>query len=259
MVDECPTRCYLLYSVFNFCFALLCNELQPIDDIDVIVFIMERFAGIAPHPPTKESDLRLAAWIALASIGSILVAYIWCIKYAIYLIFKGVWINRFSESVLTVKYWRKAFDAGKISLIKKIVSDDRFDALLVDSWVTQRPVRITLYSRKIYVCRICDLSTPNECNGVSTQHIAIAPMYGGYKDEKKLTICPTTYESSYEGIRIKVIKKDEIISMSAAYEDCDLAEKWNDNPEVETENGGESKLRFKLKPRTRFRSRLRVD
>lgn len=253
--------------IFFFSIALMYNESQ-FTNIDFITFIMGYLdqvappatsnkhiydmAGLAPPPP-NENDLRLAAWIALTAVGSIVTAVLWCITYFIWLYLKGAWIlstpdtdpkaeNIWSLLIQLIKRWViqyidffknlithpiKSFYTGKIALIHQIVSDNLFDKLLIDAWIEETLVRLTLDSRKVYICNITDIGLPNESEGISTQNIAIIPSFGGYRDEKKLLIHPTTLADGYEGMRVKIIKKDEIVAMSAFHADeGDIAKEW---------------------------------
>lgn len=100
---------------------------------------------------------------------------------------------------------------SKFILMYEILKDSPLDAELFRSYAYQKPVLISLSTRKVYVGVAISLGEPNENEGMD-QEISIVPIMSGYRDNNNLNVIfDTDYKTVSTDDDLKVTIRQELI------------------------------------------------
>lgn len=108
--------------------------------------------------------------------------------------FTSVTISLLCGLISKLYYW--GLPDRKLKHIAKIAKNDHLDSFILESSVTQRPILVTLDSRKCYV-GICFGEAGFDDGG--SEHLSILPLLSGYRDKDTLSLqIQTNYHIHFE-------------------------------------------------------------
>ena len=181
--------------------ALLLNSYVPEEIFSIPVDITEFINQLINRAVNNASqDNKELAWIILLAILTPVFAWLWV-----------------QLSLLHIKWRAKGdLEKSKIMLMSSILSDSPLDKTLMDSYIYEIPLMITLNDRKIYVGIVSSLGEPNESEGMD-QEISIIPIMSGYRDKNDFHVNFTT---KYEiiGKDLNIVLRQEIINSATQFD-----------------------------------------
>lgn len=173
--------------------------------IDLVSFIDDL---VEPLLSDKlKSSKHTVSWLLIISIWTIILAH-------------------FTSALSNESLERKLGSAekAKIVLMADVLRDSPIDNLFFQSYITQRPLLLTLENGKIYVGTISTLGEPNEAEGMD-QEISIIPLLSGYRSTNKQKVkFSTDYQIIDSDLNI-VIRQDKVIT--ASWFDFDVYKQLN--------------------------------
>jgi len=188
--------------------ALLLNKFVPSKvfglPVDVIAFIDSLIAPTIEDP--KVSSLQLS-WIILLSVLTQFTGWLWV-----------------KLSHLHIKLREKDVEKSKILLMSSILRDSPLDNILLESYIEEVPLMLTLNDRKVYVGIVSSLGEPNESEGMD-QEIAIIPIMSGYRHKDNFSV---NFNTDYKIIDkdLNIILRQEIINSATKF-DFDTFEEFS--------------------------------
>ncbi|MEZ9471002.1 hypothetical protein AB4211_11555 [Vibrio lentus] len=147
----------------------------------------------------KANEAKQLAWISIIAVSTQIVAYLWV-----------------KLSGLHIKIKENDVEKSKIMLMSTILSDSPLDLLLLNSYVSEDPIMLTLSDKKVYVGVVSSLGEPNESEGLD-QEIAIIPFMSGYRDDDNLKVIFTT-DYKIVGKDISLAIRQSLISTATQFE-----------------------------------------
>ena len=143
-----------------------------------------------------QPEVHTLSWTITLSVWTILVAYI---------------TSMLDNLRLSLKLG--STDKAKILLMGEVLRDSPIDRLFYQSYITSRPLLVTLESGKVYVGTISELGEPNEAEGMD-QEISLIPLLSGYRTKTQHRVeFVTDYQQVDPDLNI-VIRQDKIITAS---------------------------------------------
>lgn len=169
---------------------------------------------------------RLTSWLILLSLSMVFVSYAWVqlARFRIYL--AALTLSKFSKEPSEIAYFKQVI---KLSAIESLLSDGSLGQLFFDSAIADRPVLVSLKSRKLYVGTVNMISEPNEKQGPNLE-ISINPIMSGYRDKDNLRVLFSNDYSNLSDKDTSVIFPLSEVSQ-ASWFDMDTHEKVDNNRE----------------------------
>jgi hypothetical protein len=180
--------------------ALFLNGILPdkiwVIPLDVIAYIDSLITAAIKDP--KISTIQLS-WIILLSILTQLTGWLWV-----------------QVSHLHIKLREKDVEKSKIMLMSSILRDSPLDNILLESYIDETPLMLTLNDRKVYVGIVSSLGEPNESEGMD-QEIAIIPIMSGYRNKENFSV---TFNTDYQIIDkdLNIVLRQEIINSATEFD-----------------------------------------
>lgn len=149
-------------------------------------------------------DSSLLTWIILTTLGTYFVAAMWALFDNIWLWLKG----KFNKGI-----------NAKIILMGRVLSDSPLDALLYQSYISEKLlVMLTLSNRKVYVGVVNNMGEPNEVEGFD-QEISLVPILSGYRDKDDLSVHWTTaYQEVDPDENLRIVIRQELIETASEFD-----------------------------------------
>ncbi|MAF74850.1 hypothetical protein WE348_08920 [Alteromonas macleodii] len=149
-------------------------------------------------------DASLLTWIILTTLGTYFVAAMWALFDNIWLWLKG----KFNKGI-----------NAKIILMGRVLSDSPLDALLYQSYISEKLlVMLTLSNRKVYVGVVNNMGEPNEVEGFD-QEISLVPILSGYRDKDDLSVHWTTsYQEVDPDENLRIVIRQELIESASEFD-----------------------------------------
>lgn len=212
-------------ACWGFSSAVLCVLIDYFDCVARTLQLLDIQLKDLSKLAIKFDDLRLIAW----ALTSVLMAL--------------------SVGSLSKLYYFLLTDR-KLKLIAKIARNDHLDTFVLEASATQRPILVTLGSRKCYV-GICFGEAGFDDGG--SEHISILPLLSGYRDKDSLSLEIKTnyhihfednniYSGAHDNLTVNdfrvIIPKSEIESYS--FFDVDTFKSFKDREKECDEQGSDS-------------------
>lgn len=181
-------------------FALLLNKFIPNQiwniPIDVISFIDSLIAPAIGNPNISSTQL---SWIILLSVLTQITGWLW-----VKLSHLHIWLRE------------KDIEKSKIMLMSSILRDSPLDNILLESYIAETPLMLTLNDRKVYVGIVSSLGEPNESEGMD-QEIAIIPIMSGYRSKENFSV---SFNTDYEIVEkdLNIVIRQEIINSATEFD-----------------------------------------
>lgn len=169
-----------------------------------------------------------------------IILYSWLLSLSLLTIFSAYLLSLIVKKYVDfLKYLSRSLyngnDTTTIILLGKILKDSPIDSMFFESFTKQKPILISLSSRKVYIGMVNKLGEPSESEEPN-QEISLVPVISGYRDKDTLKVILQNEYANLPQADIDssiVIKVDEIETVSwfnhSVYEDV------NDNMTKETE------------------------
>ncbi len=169
---------------------------------------------------------RLASWLSLLSVTMVFVAVLW-LQLAKFGINIAALILRHSiDKKENLAYYRQVI---RLSALQEILADGSLGQLFFNSATTDRPVLVSLKSRKVYVGTVNMISEPNEKQGPNLE-ISINPIMSGYREKDNLRVLFSNDYSNLNDIDTSVIFPLSEVS-HASWFDMETHKKVDNNRE----------------------------
>lgn len=164
--------------------------------VDVISFLNSLIDAAVDLP--KESSKELS-WVLLLSVFTQGIGWLWI-----------------AFSFWHIKKKDKNLEKSKIILMSTILSDSPLDNLLLESYINESPLMLTLNDRKVYVGIVSSLGEPNENEGMD-QEISLIPLMSGYRDKDNFHV---SFNTDYKIIAkdLNIILRQEIINSATTFD-----------------------------------------
>lgn len=180
--------------------TLLLNRFMPASMFCVNIDVVSRLETLLSSAVSmKENEAKQLAWISIIAVSTQIVAYLWV-----------------KLSDLHIRIKESDVEKSKIMLMSTILSDSPLDLLLLNSYVYENPIMLTLSDQKVYVGVVSSLGEPNESEGLD-QEIAIIPIMSGYRDDDNLKVIFNT-DYKIVGKDISLAIRQSLISTATKFE-----------------------------------------
>lgn len=205
--------------IFSVCSAYLLKWLIP--GLTVASWLTQ-WIDLSDDP--KEN--RLASWLILLSLSMVVSAVVWTqlARFWIYLAAKI--LSKFSADKKVITYYKQVI---RLWALEELLSDGSLGRLFFDSATTDRPVLVSLKSRKVYVGTVNMISEPNEKQGPNLE-VSINPIMSGYREKDNLRVLFSNDYSGLNDVDTSVIFPLSEVSQ-ASWFDIDTHEKVDNNRE----------------------------
>jgi len=180
--------------------ALLLNALipqtignVPVDIVKFIHWLINNAVG------DTKIDSKQLSWIILLAVLTQITGWLWV-----------------KISFLHIKWREKDIEKSKIMLMSSILRDSPLDNILLESYISETPLMLTLNDRKVYVGVVSSLGEPNESEGMD-QEIAIIPIMSGYRDKNDFHV---SFNTDYKIIDkdLNIVLRQEIINSATKFD-----------------------------------------
>lgn len=179
--------------------TLLLNHFMPASILCFNIDIVSRIETLLSSAVSmKGNEAKQLAWISITAVSTQIVAYLWV-----------------KLSYLHIRIKESDVEKSKIMLMSTILSDSPLDLLLLNSYVYENPIMLTLSDKKVYVGVVSSLGEPNESEGLD-QEIAIIPIMSGYRDDDLKVIFNTDYQIVGKDISLAI--RQSLISTATKFE-----------------------------------------
>jgi len=169
---------------------------------------------------------RLASWLLLLSLSMVFVAIAWIqlARFGIYL--AASILSGFKNDNGQIAFFKQAIKLGSL---EELLSDGSLGQLFFNSVTSEKPVLVSLKSRKVYVGTVNMISEPNEKQGPNLE-VSINPIMSGYRDKDSLRVLFTNDYSELDGVDTSIIFPMSEVSQ-ASWFDMDTHKKVDNNRE----------------------------
>lgn len=172
---------------------------------------------------------RLSSWLILLSLGMVLVATIWTQISRLRLFIAAYILSGDDKSKSQIECNKQMI---RLSLLEEILADGSFGKIFFNSAIKDKPVLVSLKSRKVYVGIVNKISEPNEKQGPNLE-VSINPIMSGYRDKDTLRVLFTNDYADLGDIDTSIVfPMSEVAQVS--WFDMDTHEKVDNNKEKKT-------------------------
>lgn len=177
--------------------------------------------------PSKDpKENRLASWLTLLSITMVFVAVLWLQLAKLGITIAAVILKYSFDNTESISYYKQVL---RLSALQGLLADGSLGQLFFNSATTDRPVLVSLKSRKVYVGTVNMISEPNEKQGPNLE-ISINPIMSGYREKDNLRVLFSNDYSNLVNIDTSVIFPLSEVS-HASWFDMETHEKVDNNRE----------------------------
>jgi len=180
--------------------ALLLNVLIPETifniPVDIIAFIHWLITSAIGN---SNIDTKQLSWVILIAVLTQITGWLWV-----------------KISFFHIKWRESDVEKSKIMLMSSILRDSPLDNILLESYISETPLMLTLNDRKVYVGVVASLGEPNESEGMD-QEIAIIPIMSGFRDENDFHVL---FNTDYKIINkdLNIVIRQEIINSATEFD-----------------------------------------
>lgn len=169
---------------------------------------------------------RLASWLILLSLSMVIVAVVWTqtVRFGIHL--AANILSNFKNDRGQVAFFKQVI---RLWAIKELLPDGSLGKLFFDSATNDKPVLVSLKSRKVYVGTVNMISEPNEKQGPNLE-VSINPIMSGYREKDNLRVLFSNDYSQLNDVDTSVIFPMSEVAQ-ASWFDMDTHEKVDNNRE----------------------------
>lgn len=174
----------------------------------------------------NSKDNRLSSWLILLSLSMVFAAVVWtqAARFGIYL--AANILSGFKNDNGQVAFFKLVI---RLSALKEILSEGSLGQLFFDSATKDKPVLVSLKSRKVYVGTVNMISEPNEKQGPNLE-VSINPIMSGYREKDNLRVLFSNDYSELGDVDTSVIFPMSEVAQ-ASWFDMDTHEKVDNNRE----------------------------
>lgn len=191
----CSLISFLSLLVIDYCFPAKFLGLNLDLESFTIEFIQSLLGGDAKNVATL-------TWLLFMAFSTLFVSHVL------------VKIDNFRLHNLTQNY---GVDAN-IILMGQILADSPLDAILYDSYVSNKLIMLSLSSRKVYVGVVSSMSEPNEVEGYD-QEISLVPILSGYRDKDDLSVhWRTFYQDVDPAGNLRIVIRQVLIESASEFD-----------------------------------------
>jgi len=180
--------------------ALLLNAFIPGTIFDAPIDIVEFIHWLINSAVVDtQVDSKQLAWIVLLAVLTQITGWLWV-----------------KVSFFHIKWRESDVEKSKIMLMSSILRDSPLDNILLESYISETPLMLTLNDRKVYVGVVASLGEPNESEGMD-QEISIIPIMSGYRDKNDFHV---TFNTDYKIINkdLNIVLRQEIINSATKFD-----------------------------------------
>ncbi|WP_426767591.1 hypothetical protein [Erwinia aphidicola] len=179
---------------------------------------------------------RLASWLILLSLSMVIVAVAWTQAARFGIHFAANILSGFKNDSGQIAFFKQVI---RLWALKELLSDGSLGQLFFDSATKDKPVLVSLKSRKVYVGTVNMISEPNEKQGPNLE-VSINPIMSGYREKDNLRVLFSNDYSELKGIDTSVIFPMSEVAQ-ASWFDMDTHEKVDNNREQKPMSNRKSK------------------
>lgn len=207
------------YGVYAFATALLFAYVLKFffPNLAVATWLSHLIDG---SPDPKEN--RITSWLILLSITTCALAIIW-LQLCRLRMHIAAWMISANQDINFAKQVIRLYE------LEKLLSDGSLGQLFFYSATEDRPVLVSLKSRKVYVGTVNMISEPNEKQGPNLE-ISISPIMSGYRDKDTLRVLFSNDYNDLDDVDTSIIFPLSEVS-HASWFNMDIHEKVDNNHE----------------------------
>ncbi|EQB0138338.1 hypothetical protein ACYAD5_000281 [Enterobacter cloacae] len=182
---------------------------------------------------------RITSWLILLSVTTFAVALLWLQFCRLRMYVAAYFISDNPGDKDSINFSKQVL---RLYELEQLLSDGSLGQLFFDSATEDRPVLVSLKSRKLYVGVVNMISEPNEKQGPNLE-ISISPIMSGYRDKDTLRVLFSNDYNDLDDIDTSIIFPLSEVS-HASWFNIDIHEKVDNNREAKPISGRKAKRRY---------------